>query len=112
MSSDKSIVLAAYFYFYLKEETRALDFLELVQMPGIPSKTCEGWITLLHSEEPNLEKAFDIFEGLVGGGTSATNKPLETMMGYTQASYLKKKIPEALDEINDVIVSYPDFMPA
>ncbi|KAL4503354.1 hypothetical protein ABPG72_000960 [Tetrahymena utriculariae] len=107
LSSDKAICLAALFYAFNKEHSKARDLIDEIHSDNFNIRIASAWCYLLEGGK-FLEKSVQLFEELYNE-QHEINKNLESLMGRSKANEMIKKFDISLNTINEINVLYPDF---
>jgi tetratricopeptide repeat protein 21B len=120
-ASDRARLMAAQVLWHLGDVAQAkeqVDRLLQLQSHSVPGLALRGWLDL-HEAQEELASGFgdehlSAAELSFGHAleASAPKKDLEALMGRARIHLLKRQFRDALDQLNQVVVTYSWFLPA
>ncbi|XP_005393347.1 PREDICTED: tetratricopeptide repeat protein 21B [Chinchilla lanigera] len=109
-ADQKALYHAGLFLWHIGRHDKAREYIErMIKMPNSSNEgqILKAWLDITRGKEPYAKKALKCFEeGLQDG------KDIFALLGKVQCLEMRQNYSGALETVNQIIVSFPSFLPA
>ncbi|XP_071825631.1 tetratricopeptide repeat protein 21B-like isoform X2 [Apostichopus japonicus] len=110
-ANDKALFFAGLFLWHTGRHDKAREYVDRslkMSQGSVESMVLRAWIDMTSGRDAYVKKSSKYFEEVL----NKSPKHLQAMMGKSKLFFLRHNYSGALELINEVVVSFPGFMPA
>ena len=110
-ANEKALLNAGYFLMFMFEFKESQEMFDCCSDSNPNTTTAKAWLEFYISSESSLKNSLQIFHNLLKDATNIT-KLIDALLGKAKSSEVQKKFSITLDSLNEILVTFPKFLPA
>lgn len=110
-ANEKAILNAGYFMMFISELKESQDMFDNCSDSNPNTVIAKGWLEFYYASESSFKNSLTIFTNLLKENSNIT-KTIDAFFGKAKSSEVQKKFSVTLDSLNEILVTFPKFIPA
>lgn len=110
-ANERALLNAGYFLMFISEFKESQEMFDYCSDSNPYTIIAKGWLEFYYGTESSLKNSLQIFTNLLKENNNIA-KMIDAFLGKAKSSEVQKKFSVTLDGLNEILVTFPKYLPA